>query len=91
MLAGRLRAMLINNRILSTFQARSVINKKTVDKFVIKTTINKYLNVKRGHIYWCMVNLDEALDLIHREALWFKIRKKGVSENMVKFKKCTKV
>jgi hypothetical protein len=85
MLAGRLRDWLINNRILSKFQAGFVINKRTTDNiFVIKSTIDKYLKVKRGRIYWCMVDLGKAFDSIDREALWFKMRKKGVSENMMR-------
>jgi hypothetical protein len=70
MLAGRFRYWLINNIILSKFQAGFVINKRTMHNiFVIKTTINKYLKVKRGHIYWCTVDLEKASDSIDREAL----------------------
>jgi hypothetical protein len=29
------------------------------------------------------VDLEKAFDSIDREALWFKMRKKGVSDNMV--------
>jgi hypothetical protein len=31
-----------------------------------------------------MVDLEKAFDSIDREALWFKMRKKGVSVNMVR-------
>jgi hypothetical protein len=51
--------------------------------FVIKTTVDRYLRVKRSRIYWCLVDLYKAFDSIDREALWFKLRKKGVSDNMV--------
>jgi hypothetical protein len=62
-----------------------VINKRTTANIpVIKTTIDKYLKVKRGCIYWCMVDLEKAFDSIDRETLWFKMRKNGVSENVVK-------
>jgi hypothetical protein len=62
MLAGRLRDWLINNRILSKLQAGFVINKRTTDNiFVIKSTIDKYLKVKRGRVYWCMVDLEKHL------------------------------
>jgi hypothetical protein len=61
-----------------------VINKRTTDVFVIKSTIDNYLKVKRGRIYWCMVGLEKAFDSIDREALWFKMRQKGVSEKMVR-------
>jgi hypothetical protein len=61
-----------------------VKDKRATDNiFVIKTTVDRYLRVKRGRIYWCSVDLGKAFDLIDREALWFKMRKKGVSDNMV--------
>jgi hypothetical protein len=31
-----------------------------------------------------MVDLEKVFDSIDREALWFKMRKKGASENMVR-------
>jgi hypothetical protein len=50
-LAGRLRDWLINNRILSKFQAGFAIKKRTTDSiFVIKTTIDKNLNVKGAYL-----------------------------------------
>jgi hypothetical protein len=83
-LAGRLRDWLINNKILSRFQAGFVKHKRTTENiFVIKTTVDKYLRVKRGCIYWCLVDLEKAFHSIDREALCFKMRKKGVSDNMV--------
>jgi hypothetical protein len=58
--------------------------KRTKDNiFVIKTTVDRYLRVKRGRMYWCLVDLEKAFDSIDREALWFKMRKKGVNDNMV--------
>jgi hypothetical protein len=52
-LDGRLRDWLINNKILSRFQAGFVKDKRTTDNIlVIKTTVDRYLRVKRGHIYW---------------------------------------
>jgi hypothetical protein len=51
---------------------------------VIKTTVDRYLGVKRGRIYWCLVDLEKAFDSVDREALWLKMKKKGVSDNMVK-------
>jgi hypothetical protein len=42
------------------------------------------IDVKRGRIYWCMVDMEKASDSKDREALWFKMGKTGVSENMVK-------
>jgi hypothetical protein len=83
-LAGRLSDWLINNKTLSRFQAGFVKDKSPADNiFVIKTTVDTYLRVKRGHIYWCLVGLEKVFDSTDREALWFKTRKKGVSDNMV--------
>jgi hypothetical protein len=65
------------NKILSRFQAGFVKDKRTTEIFVIKTTVDRYLRVKRGCIYWCLVDLEKAFDSIDREALWFKIRGKG--------------
>jgi hypothetical protein len=51
--------------------------------FIIRTTVDKYLRVKTGKLYWCFVDFEKAFDSINREALWFKMRTKGVSERMV--------
>jgi hypothetical protein len=59
------------------------VKRTTYNIFVIKTTVNRYLRVKRGRIYWCSVDLEKAFDSIDREALWFKMREKGVSDNIV--------
>jgi hypothetical protein len=84
-LARRLRDWLINNnKILSRFQAGFVKDKRIADNiFVIKTTVYRYLRVKRGRIYWCLVDLEKAFDSTDREAFWFKMRMKCVSDNMV--------
>jgi hypothetical protein len=52
--------------------------------FVIKTTVDRYLRVKKVRIYWRLVGLEKVFDSIYREVLCFKMRKKGVSDNMVK-------
>jgi hypothetical protein len=58
-LAGRLRNWLVNNKILSRFQAGFVKGKRSTDNiFVIKTTVNTYLIAKKGRIYWCLVDLE---------------------------------
>jgi hypothetical protein len=46
--------------------------------------VDKYLRFKRGHLYWCYVDFEKAFDSIHREALWYKLRRKGISDNMAK-------
>jgi hypothetical protein len=51
--------------------------------FVIKATIGKYLRFKRGQLYWCFVDLEKAFDSIDRETLWYKLRRKWISDKMV--------
>lgn len=36
-----------------------------------------------GRLYWCLINFEKAFDSINREASWLKLRKIGVSENVV--------
>jgi hypothetical protein len=58
--------------------------KRTSDNvFIIRTTVDKYLQVKRGKLYWCFVDFEKEFDSINHEALWFKMRMKGESERMV--------
>jgi hypothetical protein len=58
--------------------------RRTTDNtFVIKSTIDKYLRVNRGLIYWCLVDSEKVFDLTERKALWYKIRRRRVSDNMV--------
>jgi hypothetical protein len=66
------------------FHASFTKGKRTVDNiFIIKTCVDKYLKVKRGKLYWCFVDFEKAFDSINTEAMWYKMRKIGVSENMV--------
>jgi hypothetical protein len=44
--------------------------------FIIRSTVDKYLRVKRCKLYWCFVDFEKAFDSINREALWFKMRMK---------------
>jgi hypothetical protein len=82
--SGRLRDWLVDHEVLSTFPAGFVRGKRTLDSvFIIKTIVDKCLREKRGQIYWCFVNFKKAFDSINRAALWFKVRRIGVSENMV--------
>jgi hypothetical protein len=41
------------------------------------------LRAKTGRLYWCFVDFEKEFDSINNEALWLKIRKTGVSENMI--------
>jgi hypothetical protein len=61
-----------------------VKGKRTSDNiFIIRTTVDKYLRVKRGKLYWRFVDFEKAFDSINREVLQFKMRVKGVSERTV--------
>jgi hypothetical protein len=83
-LAGRLRDRLVNHEMLPIFQVGFVRGKRTLaNVFVIKTTVDKYLRGKRDGIYWCFVDFEKASDSVDGEALWFKMRRIGVSKNMV--------
>jgi hypothetical protein len=56
-LAGRLRDWLLNHEMLSVFQAGFLKGKRTSDNvFIVRTTVDKYLQVKRGKMYWCFVD-----------------------------------
>jgi hypothetical protein len=46
------------------------------------------LKAKRGSSCWCFVDFQKAFDSTNREALWIKMRKIGVNENMIN---CTKI
>jgi hypothetical protein len=71
-LAGRLRDWFFN-KIFSRFQAGFVKDKRTTDNiFVVKTTVDRYLRVKRGHIYWCLVDLEKAFDSVDRKPCGLK-------------------
>jgi hypothetical protein len=76
-LAGRLRDWLSNHKVLSAFQAGFVKGKRTSDNvFIIRISVDKYLRVKRGKLYWCFDDFEKAFDSIKREALWFKMKMK---------------
>lgn len=72
--------------MLAIFQTGFVRGKRTFDiVFVIKTIADKYFREKRGQSYWCFMDFEKVFDSIHREALWFKMRRIGVSEKMVNY------
>jgi hypothetical protein len=57
---------------------------RTTDNiFIIKKIIDKYLARKRGKVYWMFVDLQKAIDMVGREALWWKLGKKGVSAKFI--------
>jgi hypothetical protein len=83
-LAGRLRDWIIYNKALWVFQAGFMKGKRNRDNvFVIETTADKYLRPKRGRSCWCSLKFEKAFGSIHREILWYKLRK-GVSDDTVK-------
>jgi hypothetical protein len=58
--------------------------RRTVDNiFILKTTIDKYLSWKRSKVYWLFVDLQKAFDTVVREALWWKLGKKGLSTKFI--------
>jgi hypothetical protein len=58
--------------------------RRTVDNiFILRTTIDKYLSRKRGKVYWLFVDLQKAFDTVVREALWWKLGKKGISSKFI--------
>jgi hypothetical protein len=78
LLAHRLRDWLMYYNKLTLFQTGFTKGKRTVDNiFIIKTCVDKYLKVKTGKLYWCLVNFEKAFESINREALWYKMRKTG--------------
>jgi hypothetical protein len=50
---------------------------------VIKRTLDRYLKDKIGCVSWRFVGLEQALETINRQALWWKLRKKGSIEKML--------
>jgi hypothetical protein len=80
-LAGRIREWLMYHKA----QAGIIKGKQTTGYvFVIKTTTDIYLRFQWGHLYWCFLDLEKEFDSIHEEALWYKLRRKGISDNIVK-------
>jgi hypothetical protein len=67
--------------------------RKAVDNtFILRTTIDKYVSWKRGKIYWLFVHLQKAFDTVVREALWWKLGKKGLSiKSIVGVKESTRM
>jgi hypothetical protein len=58
--------------------------KRTADNiFILRTTIDKNLSRKRVKVYWLFVDLQKALNTIVREALWWKLGKKGISSKFI--------
>jgi hypothetical protein len=83
-LAGRLSKWFIYHKMLTKFQAGFVKGNTTAGIiFVSKAIVHRYLRNKTGYAHWCFVDMENGLYSVTREALWYKIRKKGISGNMV--------
>jgi hypothetical protein len=39
------------------------------------------------HLYWCFVDFEKAFGSVHREALWYRLRRNGISDKIVKCNK----
>lgn len=91
---GKCYAKVLNNRLkiwakkcdrVSCFQCGFKEGYSTIDNvFVLRTLVDRELAKKRGKLYCGFLDLNKAFDSISREALWHKLRKKGMSSKMVK-------
>jgi hypothetical protein len=50
---------------------------------IYSSTTDKYLSRKRGKVYWLFVDLQKAFNTVVREALWWKLGKKGTSSEFI--------
>jgi hypothetical protein len=67
------------------FQAGFIKGRRTTDiVFVIKTTVDKYLTFNLGRLFWCFVDFGKAFDSVHTEALLYKLRRHGISDDTAK-------
>jgi hypothetical protein len=77
--------MAVYHMARSVLKAGLIKGKQTTDYvFVIKTTIDKYFRFKLGCLYWCFVASGKVFVSVHRGALWYKLRRKAISDNMAK-------
>jgi hypothetical protein len=51
--------------------------------FILWTIIHKYLSRKSVKVYWIFIDLQKAFDTVVREALWWKLGKKGLSTKFI--------
>jgi hypothetical protein len=66
------------------FQARFIKGTQTTGNGFVSKTTDKYFRFKRVCLYSCFADSKIGFDSILREALWYKLRKKEISDNMVK-------
>lgn len=48
---------------------------------VTEATIDKYLRINRGRMYWWFMDSEKDFNSNDREALWFKMRRRGTSDS----------
>jgi hypothetical protein len=82
-LAKRLNDWIENRGPISECQMGFRKGQRTTDNISIMTIIDKYLARKRGKVYWMFVDLQKAFDTVVREALWWKLGRKGVSAKFI--------
>jgi hypothetical protein len=83
-LAKRLNDWIENRGAISECQMGFRKGQRTTDNiFIIRTIIDKYLARKRGKVYWAFADLQKVFDTGVREALWWKLGRKGVSVKFI--------
>jgi len=58
------------------------VKRETADDTIIIQTpedLPKYLRAKQEWVNWYFVDLQKAFDPVNREALWYKMRKEGLT------------
>ena len=59
-------------------------NHRTTDSiFILKTLINKYLNLSKKQIFVCFVDFRKAFDSVWRNALFYKMLSNGIGGKMI--------
>jgi hypothetical protein len=82
-LAERLNDWTENSGAISECQMGFRKGWRTKINISIIRTIDKYLARKRGKVYRMFVDLWKAFDMVVREALWWKLGRKGVSAKFI--------
>jgi hypothetical protein len=82
-LAKRLNDWIQNRGAISECRMGFRKGWRTTDIFIIRTIIDKYLARKRDKVYWIFVDLQKAFSTVVREALWWKLGRKGVSAKFI--------
>lgn len=79
MLQQCLNIYLQNYNLSIKFQFGFRKDHRTTDNiFILKTLVNKYLDIKKDNFYLCYVDFSKAFDTVWRSALMYKMYKKGI-------------